>query len=184
MFPMQPPPLRLLPLLALLAACRGAPPAEPAELAPIPYTADEIRAAHPPGTKLVFQVEQTGLPTIHRTMLFARSEDPDATLIEGRTTTPEGQELQPAEQGAATWEELRHHAAFPADGTERSETEVLVPAGRFDCTLYTVGTVEAGAPTVSRYWFAHDKPGPPVLLEIERGGLVILRMTLLEYHKG
>lgn len=176
--------LSLLSVPFVACAGRSARESRPVEVAPAPYTADEIRAAHPPGTKIVFLVEQAGLPAIHRTMIFGRADDDGTTLIEGHTTTPEGQEVAPVEEGSATWEELQQHAAFPADLTERAEAEVTVPAGRFACALYTVTTVEDEVPTVSRYWFAHEKPGPPVLLEVQHGGVLVLRMTLLEYHKG
>lgn len=184
--------MKALPSLALLAwtlagcAGRGALAGEPRpETAPTPYTADEIRAALPPGSRIVLRREMQGLPTVHSTMTFRAADDPEReTRLVVHTTTPDGMEVAPPDEGTVSWEELRDHAAFPAAATERAEGRIEVPAGGFDCMLYTVRTMEQGAPTVSRYWFAKDLPGPPVLLEVEREGTTILRLTLLETTRG
>ena len=39
---------------------------------------------------------------------------------------------------------------------------------------------EAGAPVTTRFSFALDRPGPPVLLEQELDGQVVFRMVLVE----
>jgi len=82
-----------------------------------------------------------------------------------------------------SWEELRDHAAFDAALTEREKSMCSVQAGDYECWHYTVSADVAGK-TVQHFYFAIDKPGPPVLLVMNRGDDEILRMELLEYLRG
>ena len=70
---------------------------------------------------------------------------------------------------------------FPAAKTERSDSSIEVPAGRFETWLFTVrDQAKDGTPMVKRYHFAKSMPGPPVLFTIESAGGEVFRMTLLE----
>ena len=161
---------------ALLGSC-AAPPDEPIT-APTPYTAEEIRAANPVGTVLVYRIQQTGAPAVVRTMVFVRA-DSNGARIASSTVTEGGAPVGAATEAEALWTELRDHAAFPAARTVRSRSSCAVPGGSFDCQLYTVTDEEDGVPTLSRYWFALERPGPPVLLETKKGGAVVFRMELM-----
>ena len=55
-----------------------------------------------------------------------------------------------------------------------------MPAGRFDCRLYTVRGGSDESPTTSRFYFARSRPGPPVRYEVEKDGEITFRMTLVE----
>jgi hypothetical protein len=81
--------------------------------------------------------------------------------------------------------QLRDHAAFPAERTTRTEASCRVQAGSYECWEYVVeqGEGEDGRPIVSRFWFAHSKPGPPVLMETLHGGTRVLRMELVEERR-
>jgi len=164
-------------LPALLGAC-AAPAVEPAT-APTPYTAEEIRAANPVGTVLVYRIQQTGTPTVVRTMEFVRA-DANGARISSSTVTEGGAPVGTPSDADAPWTELRDHGAFPAARTLRSRRSCTVPGGSFECLLYTVTGEEEGIPTVSRYWFARERPGPPVLVETEREGVVVFRMELMD----
>jgi len=147
--------------------------------APTPYTAAQIREANPPGTRLVFRLESTGQPVALRVIEFVGG---DATLavVESSMLTEQGQPIGDVDRSEATWVELRDHAAFPATRTRRVRSTATVPVGQLDVWQYTVESEEDGALVTTRFSFALDRPGPPVLLEQEVNGQVTLRMALVE----
>ena len=169
-------------LLSMVLVACAAPTDEPVT-APTPYTADQIRAANPVGTVLVYRIQQTGTPTVVRTMEFVR-DDPNGARITSLTVTEGGAPMDTPTDADALWTELRDHAVFPAARTVRSRRSCTVPGGSFECMLYTVTAEEEGIPTLSRYWFALRRPGPPVLLETEKGGVVVFRMELMDVRRA
>lgn len=84
----------------------------------------------------------------------------------------------------ADWAELRNHATWPAEATVIHHTRLALPSGSFDCWRYTVRSEEGGVPMVSRFYFAKDRPGPPVRYDLVRDGLRVFRMTLLDSGAG
>jgi hypothetical protein len=116
-------------------------------------------------------------------MRFVQS-DRDRTVITSRMFREGGQPLSDPERRDATWIELRDHAAFPADRTRRTRAVCKVPAGRFDTWMYSVEIDNDGRPATSRYHFADDRPGPPVLYETEQDGEIVFLMVLLEDSRG
>ena len=172
--------LCLLPACAAGAEGRSAAPA--AELAPFPYTADEIRRANPPGTVLVYRMEGSGGAFV-QTMTFLRAAEPGRARIQIRRMTEKGDLLAQPETTTSSWEELRDHASFPREATVRTEERIETPGGSFDAWLYTIRREEDDVPTTARFWFAFDKPGPPVIYETEQAGEITSRMTLLEYRR-
>jgi len=170
---------------ATTAPAATAPAAEPApvEMMPTPYTAREIRDANPPGTQLAYRVEEADADPIRRIMKFLKSESGNAVL-ETLTLRVTGEPIGFPQRSEATWEELRDHALFPADGTTRTRSKVTVPAGEFDTWLYTVTASQAGVTSTTLFHFADDRPGPPVLLESRLGDRVVSRMILTGDSRG
>jgi hypothetical protein len=130
----------LLPLLLPLAlgscASKSARPFD-GELAPFPYTARQIRRANPPKTVLVYRME--GLDrSFLQTMSFLPSGEPGRATTQVKRMSEGGSLLTQPVTSTETWEELRDHASFPAALTIRTEERVDIPAGHFDCWLYTV----------------------------------------------
>ena len=157
----------------VVGACRTPntpfPRAEIEGLAPIPYTAEQIRANHPSGSITHLEVLRGGevVEVVHTE--FVDADALSVTLRMSRfdaTGAPLG---EPAEQ-RATWEQLRGHAHFAAAATELGHSQVEVPAGEFECWVYRVHADDE-ANTVVTYHFAVDEPGPPVLFVEERGGV-------------
>lgn len=189
---------RVLPLLLLAtSACASAPPAAssgpaatppaapvaPAataasDVAPKPFTAEQIRAAMPVGHEVRFRVEKAGAPPLVMQWNVIAADAASMTMTtrlfaeDGTLVADEGQETH-------RWDALVEHAAFPAAATVRSEGPVEVPAGKFAGMTYVVRGEEGGAPTVTTYVFARELPGPPVSMVVEAGGAVVMRMTLL-----
>jgi len=183
--------------LALGVACRGAaqpeqalpppapaaPPATPqadaprpapAALAPLPFTAEQIRAASPAGRVVRLRVEAAGKPTSIVVMTFVASDEHGAE-VESTTLDEHGAPLGAPARQRATWDELRNHAAFPAAATQIEDGVADTPAGRFPSKIYTVTRGD----NVSRFYFAVDRAGPPVLFYSDVAGARAVTTTLL-----
>jgi hypothetical protein len=154
--------------------------------APTPYTAVQIRDANPPGTRMVFRLEEDGRAAGTRTIRFIGGIGAgDVAVMIGTGASPSGAPLGAPERSIATWSDLRDHAAFPLNRTTRRRERCTVEAGTFECWLYLVEAPGVGeAPALSRYYFADDRPGPPVLVEEERGGELVSRMELVSDSRG
>lgn len=180
----------LVALLVLGACASGAEPrGKPSSrtdlgaLAPFPYTAAEIREANPPGSVRVYRMESRGRSFVQK-MSFLEPMVAGKARIRTERASEKGAPLSKAETTEAEWVELRDHASFPAARTVRTEERIEVPAGTFDCWLYTIRSEERGVKATARFWFARGEPGPPVRMETEQDGEIVQRMTLLEIHRG
>ncbi len=168
-------------LLALLLAGCAASPDGRADHAPIPYTAAEIRDAHPPGTVVIFRDELAGVPAFLKHMGFEAGPSSAQVQIEIATTQLTGDPLGEPMTSIATWEDLRNHARFPIATTTRKEARRKVHAGTYDCWLYVVEEVDERGAVTHRFWFATEKPGPPVRMESERDGVIEYQSELVEH---
>jgi hypothetical protein len=170
---------RLLPLLFVGCAHAAPPPTTTSEaepgLAPRPFTAEQIRAAMPAGTDLRMRVEEQGKPPAvlhwHVTAADAQGMTMSSEVLDNEDHLIARQPPQ-----TARWDELVHHADFPAAATRQGQSRIQVPAGMYDTTDYQVRG-EGGI--VTTYRFAKSLPGPPILMVVEKEGLIIKSMTLL-----
>jgi hypothetical protein len=164
-------------LVLALAACAHASPPPPSEagLAPRPFTIEQIRAAMPEGTDLRMRVEEQGKPPAVLHWRVTRSDDSGLT-VSAELLDNEGHLVANQGEKSSSWPEILGHASFPAAATKRHEGEIMVPAGTFHSIDYQVAG-EGGVTTI--YRFAKELPGPPVLMVVEKDGLVVRTMTLL-----
>ena len=168
--------MRRLLTCVVLAACAHASPAPSAAgFAPRPFTADQIRAAMPAGTELRMRVEEQGRPPAVLHWLVTAA-DANGMTVKAEILDNEDHLISNEGTKTSRWDELVHHADFPAAATERSESSVQVPAGTYASIDYVVRAADG---TVSAYHFAKQLPGPPVLTVVEKDGLVVRTMTLL-----
>jgi hypothetical protein len=182
-------------LIALsLAACGSSAPAatdpssvaeRPAtaevEMAPTPYTADQIRDATRPGRTYRFRDETDGEPVRIREIVF-QTADAGGADIATRMLDESGTEISSEPASHATWEELRRHAQFPATAVHMHDEAITVPAGTFACVVYTVTDEAEG--TVTTFYFARDLPGAPVLFYQDAGGRRVSTTTLVAHTPG
>jgi hypothetical protein len=154
------------------AACKSGADAPLPAGAPLPFSAEEVRAANPPGTILAYRVEQSGdTPSVQK-VRFARSDDV-AVVLESWTTDDAGRIVGEPVSTRAEWSELVE-SLIPPGGAVVTEARYELPAGEFDCWDYTV--VAEGV--TRRFSFAKDLPGAPVLSVEEQGGKVTRRIAL------
>jgi hypothetical protein len=162
------------------ASHAGASPSPTAAVLPTPYTAEQIRDASHVGRTYVFRVERAGqLATLHS--ITFTSVTPDAAELRTETRDEHGAITEGPTVSHAAWDELRRHAEFPRDATTVSHESITVPVGTFECTVYVVRG-EGGE--VSHFYFARERPGPPVMFYVERGGVRVVTNTLVEYREG
>lgn len=151
------------------------------ELAPTPFSAEQIRDATRAGRMYRFRQEGEGTPAREQQVEFV-AVDPEGCTIRTTNLGPDGQPVSPPEESHASWEELEHHAQFPRSSTTIAREPIEVPAGRFDAILYSVVRRMAGHHVAQRYWFATSLPGAPVRVTHERDGSVVMSLTLLEHR--
>lgn len=140
---------------------------------PTPYSAEQIRASCPAGTRLIFDVVQGGEASVlHMDFVHADAD--------GARTRSQPLGEAAVEESSASWEELRDHARFPSQRTSVTGSEVEVPAGTFSTTRYRV---EGEDGTSTEFHFAKDIAfaGPPVHMVMrDASGAVRYQMSLRE----
>lgn len=147
---------------------------------PTPYSASEIREAHPDGTTLSFLLQRAGSDDAVQVMQFSDG-DADGVTVGSSTQKPDGSVLTPVTSARATWNQLRDHASFEAAKTSVGKSKCKVVAGSYDCMLYEVAGDDG---MVQEYHFAETKPGPPVLIVVRKGDQQMMRMELIQYQRG
>jgi hypothetical protein len=163
------------------SAPSGAAPGNAApEMAPAPYSSEELRAANKAGTVYRYKVEAAGQPTLINVMEFVAATAEGAD-IKARLLDPSGQEKEPPKVEHAAWDELRRHGEFPRAALTVEPGSVEVPAGKFETLIYTV---KAPNGETGRFYFAKSYAGPPVLFYKERGGVRLMTSTLIERKPG
>jgi hypothetical protein len=161
--------------LLALAACAQ-------KMAPAPYTADQIRAANPPGTVYRYKVEGPGRPAQIRVMQFTNGGSPEKAEVRNEVYDEAGQATSPPSIDRADWDELRKHGEFPQSALTSVEPGTIdVPAGKFDVTIYTVKAPDGAT---MRFYFAKNFAGPPVLFYREQSGVRAMTSTLIERKGG
>lgn len=155
--------------------------------APTPYSAAEIRRGCPSGRKIVYRMERhrgAGGATLEepvvvlQTFLFRDGDEEGVDFVQSHRA-PDGPD-GPEQSIRATWKQLQSHAAYPAARTTIESASVEVPAGTFDCWLYTVRAGDDPAAGVQKVWFAKDRPGPPVRRVQEKDGQLVFSMEMTE----
>jgi hypothetical protein len=152
------------------------------ELAPIPFTADQIRDATRVGRTYVWAVETGGKPAGQRKVRFT-SVSAEGATAESSNLDPAGNVVGPVTTSSTTWAALRRHASFPKDAVI-SDAIVEVPAGRFECLVYSFTAQKDGRAVASRFSFPKDFPGAPIEVEVTTDGAPSMSMTLLEHSTG
>ena len=150
--------------------------------APTPFTSEQIRLACPTGRINRFRVEQRrGSETRIEVSVqhFVETNDIGAK-IKSVSADIEKPVPGPSQELVLRWDELRAHASYPAEQTKITRETVTVPAGTYDCWLYTVNDGNF----ISRYWFARTLAGPPILATVERRGKLVRKIDLIDLAIG
>jgi hypothetical protein len=159
------------------AAPVAAPAAPSPEIAAPPFSAEQIRQAMPVGTRIVLRIAVAGQAPLLEEMTVTAADESGCT-IQSRKLAEDGGLLQDAGPSTVTWAGLESHAHFPASATSRSDSKVTVPAGSFDTWLYVVRSSQPDGEE-RRMHFARALPGPPISMEVVRGGAPTMTMTLV-----
>ena len=147
--------------------------------APTPYSAEEIKKACAEGRTDTFRIER-GKETWKHTIKFTKC-DAQGAEVESTNTTEDGKSTTSKDR--QLWTDFQAHGSFPEADTKITEETIEVPAGKFECLLYTVQKRD-GDPATVRMYFAKKLAGPPVKYTSEQMGKVVFTMTLLEHKDG
>lgn len=170
-------------LLAALAACAASvlPPDANrmrADHAPTPFSAGQLRAGCPDGSWIRFKVETPDAPAAFLVFRFLNGGPKEVTVA---STLFDADDKMIGEPSAKRqqWTDLQTHASFPAAQSRIDPASFDTYRGRLDGWLYTVRETRDGRALLTRYAFARDLPGPPVLLEEYTAGKLTRRMTMV-----
>ena len=145
------------------------------EHAPYPYTAEQLRTASPLGRVIPFEITLgSQRPKVHVIEFVA--SDADGAELESSDRDDQGKPIGDVNRTRATWSELMKHAEFPRAATTIEDGVAETPAGKFRSKVYKV---KSGGDELSTFYFAVDRPGPPVLFVTERAGERVMTRTLL-----
>jgi hypothetical protein len=184
--------LRAAPLLALVAltACSSARPTQPPASnrmgpgrAPTPFSAEQIRGAFPDGTWVRLAIETPDEPKTFMVFRFSAGDREGATVTTTLLDVAEAP-VAPHTSGRSTWRELQSHASFPEGEVRITPATFDTFRGPLDGWLYEVTQAAEGRLTVTRYAFARELPGPPVLLEATIDGKLVRRLTMVGRGRG
>ncbi|HTJ80088.1 MAG TPA: hypothetical protein VL400_00150 [Polyangiaceae bacterium] len=153
----------------------AAAPDPDAAFAPLPYTADEIRKGCPEGRTIVLIEEVPDKLPVKKRMRFLAVDDERATVV-SETLDEKDAPVGDPKTEIATWNQLRHHAAYPKEATTVSDATAETPAGTFPCKRYEV----TDGDTKTTACFAKEMPGPPVEMSIEKAGKRVLTLTMVK----
>jgi hypothetical protein len=151
------------------------------EMAPTPYSAEEIRNANQPGTIYRYKVETSGSPLELKVLEFTLGTSAESAEVKEQSLDEAGQPKGPAKVGRSSWEDVRRHAEFPRAGLKVEPGSIEVPAGKFEAMVYTVSAPNGDT---MRFYFAKSYAGPPVLFYKEHGGARVMTSTLIERRAG
>lgn len=141
--------------------------------APTPFSAEQIRKSLPKNSWIKLRNETPGSPTTEITFRFTRGTKSNAGIETSVTAEKGGMQGGP-QASKPSWKELQSHASFPETAARIECGRIRTFKGDLDCWLYEIR--EGG--TVTKYWFAKELPGPPVLLEETKDGRLVRRMTM------
>jgi hypothetical protein len=177
------PPARAPDPPALVASASGAagPGNAAPEMAPTPYSTEQLRASNRPGTLYRYKLETAGEAAQIKIMEFTSGTSAESAELTNQVLDEGGKAKSPSTVERSSWEEIRRHAEFPRAGLTVEAGSVEVPAGKFDVAIYTLSAPNG---ETSKFYFAKSYAGPPVLLFKERAGTRLMTMTLLERKSG
>ena len=110
---------------------------------------------------------------------FVRSVG-DSVEMQMVTRADDGSVLGEPTESTAAWRELQAHASFDAARTEIAPVRFRFGDAPEEGWLYTVLRDAGGRTLVQRYWFARDRAGPPIRVEVRSGDRVLQRMTMVD----
>jgi hypothetical protein len=144
---------------------------------PTPFTGEQIRDASPTGRLIRVRTEAPGEPPTYGQIEYLATDHEGATQV-FTPTDPDGQPIGLGVTRQGTWLDLQHHASMPADRTTCEETTRELTWGTELCWLYV--TRDGGEET--RYWFAQQRPGMPVVVETWAGDRLTERREVIAYQ--
>jgi hypothetical protein len=142
---------------------------------PTPFSADEIRRGCPPGRTIRTRVERAGVEPVIRVTRFVGG-DAEGADHEVWTETPTGERVGNVERRRSTWLDFQSHASMPIANTVIGEETIDIPAGAFDCLVYT----RTDGDEISTFWFAKSAPGMPLKYESRVSDALVFSSVALE----
>jgi len=151
----------------------------------LPWTADEIKKNIKVGMSMLFKVETIigeKATTTYQKMEVTAVTDEGYTM---KTTSMDAdkKETGKAKEKTQKWSEYMSSMKFSKTDTTVSDESIEVPAGKFDCKVYTKLQKQRGAEVTIKFYFPKDKPGSLAKMSADATGYKMVQ-TLEEWKSG
>jgi len=168
---------------------------------PTPYSSEQLRDSTPDRMRAYYRVDETQQEAHIVVFAFDECDEHSLVLTIGQLDMEEKIAGVPQAR-KMTWKDLQAHHSVAAQGTVLTRERITVPAGTFDCVLYTTtratqgdgpedqageGSEQDGAEgesTVEQFWFSLGAPGPFVRRLTTVGGETVREMALVRVDSG
>lgn len=147
-----------------------------------PFSAADIRAAHPAGSYTLYRIQEGDSPAILRRTTWVEVNEVGCKMTNEMMLedgTPVGQRTE----GADEWQSLRDHAKWPEIAVNFSEQTWQGPEGPFQAWVYEAIGKEDGQRVVETFVFDILSPGSPVEWTRQVGDEVVFTMALVESNR-
>jgi hypothetical protein len=150
--------------------------------APQPFSAADIRAAHPVGTFTLYRLERNDGPALLQRTTWTEVDEKGCTMV-FESTMEDGSPVGMRTEDSADWQDLRDHAKWPKEAVNFSEDTWEGPAGPIPVWIYETVGKQADARVVETFVFDVTSPGSPIEVTREVAGEQVFRMSLVETNR-
>lgn len=121
------------------------------------------------------RVERPGAEPMVRVTRFLAG-DAEGADREVWTETTGGERAGDIERERSSWLDFQGHASMPIADTVITEETIEIPAGVFDCLVYT----RTDGEEIDTFWFARSAPGMPLKYETRVNGELVFSSVAIE----
>ncbi|MHC4375227.1 MAG: hypothetical protein ACYS26_01385 [Planctomycetota bacterium] len=147
-----------------------------------PFSAADIRAAHPVGTYTLYRVETSEAPPVLQLTTWTEVDQQGCTMSFEQTLedgAPVGERIEAYEE----WQNLRDHAKWPEIAVNFTQETWEGPEGPFEAWVYETVGKQDDSDVVEVFVFDMLSPGSPVEFTRTVDGEQQFRMALVETNR-
>lgn len=147
-----------------------------------PFSAADIRAAHPVGTYTLYRLETSDAPAVMQLTTWIEVDEQGCTMS-FEQTLEDGSPVGERTEGYEGWQSLRDHAKWPEIAVNFSQETWEGPEGPFEAWVYETVGKQDGSDVVEVFVFDILSPGSPVEFTRTVDGQQAFRMALVETNR-
>lgn len=147
-----------------------------------PFSAADIRAAHPVGTYTLYRLETSDAPAVMQLTTWIEVDERGCTMS-FEQTLEDGSPVGARTEGYEEWQSLRDHAMWPEVAVNLTQKMWEGPDGPFEAWIYETIGKQDEQDVVEVFVFDVRGPGSPVEFTRAVDGEQVFRMSLVETNR-